>query len=186
VKLQAAFKHKLHPARARLDVALEDAALVRMMHGAHQGGDQSGDVALAGARVWRVEAPRAVLDLAGEAAPFKRLHAEEAPPFILCDLEDLHDVFVAESGRGLRLDAEPLEVRCRSQRAGADVVLRPEASGRPHGRARGNMATAACPLFATTRRVSRLQNILHPRSKRFGYSSTNNSSPAWRRRSPTP
>jgi hypothetical protein len=76
VKLQAAFKHKLRPARARLALAMEDAALVRMMHGARHGGDQSGDVALAGARVCRVEAPRAVLDLAGEADPFNQLHAE--------------------------------------------------------------------------------------------------------------
>ena len=83
-----------------LQVAMQDAALMGMVHGAGDRRHQPGR----GAEVLP-EAGQLIL----EAAAVDQLHAEEVLALVLADLVDRHDVRVVEVGRRLGLLAKPLD-----------------------------------------------------------------------------
>ena len=102
----------------RLEVAVEDAPLMGIMDRAGDGRHQG----RGGARVRGVSP-----DVRRQAPAVDELHAEVMVPFVLADLVDGHDVRVIEVRRGLRLQAEPLQVVGGREPAGPDHLQRQHA-----------------------------------------------------------
>ena len=99
----------VHQHVCRLQVAVQDAALMGVMHGLSHSRDQPGGSArIAGE----------FLEPPVEAGPVHQLHAEEMLPAALAYLVDRHDVRVIELGDGLRLVLKPnqLGFRCEAAR----------------------------------------------------------------------
>ncbi len=91
----------------RLDVAVEDPALVRMVQRVRDLRERRG-----GARA--VDAPgrvdeAAARDHVGERRPLDQLHREEPGAVAVADLLDVHDVVVAQAGRRIRFAQEALD-----------------------------------------------------------------------------
>ena len=80
---------------------MQDAPLVRVMHGAGDRGHQP----RGGLRVGRIlgQPP-------GQAAPANQLHAQVAPAPVLADLVDWDDVRVVQRGDRLGLDLEAAQL----------------------------------------------------------------------------
>ena len=95
----------------RLEVAVDDAALVGVVDGLGHLGHQPGRLA---------RRQRAVGGLLGQAAALDEAHAEVVLALVLADLVDRHDVGVVEVGGRLGLDVEPLDVGLGGELAGQD------------------------------------------------------------------
>src|SRR5438128_2836450 len=93
----------------RLQIAMENAALVGMMDGAGHRGEQPRGAALIAAEA---------LEVIGEAAAFEQLHAEEGGASEIADVVDRHDVGMIEIGRLFSLVAEALDLLRRGTRTG--------------------------------------------------------------------
>ena len=91
----------------RLQVAVDDAALVGVVHGAGQRLDQGGGVA---------RRLRRAVELLLQAAAVEIFQREIRLAVVLADLVNLHDVGVLQPGDGLGLDLEAQQ-RLRSRRA---------------------------------------------------------------------
>jgi hypothetical protein len=94
---------------ALLQVAVQDAALVRVMDRTRRGGDQPGP------RPWVVHKAH---HLCRQAAAFHHLHREVVLAAVLADVVDRHAVRVVKLGRRFRLGAEALRVVGRRRPAG--------------------------------------------------------------------
>ena len=77
---------------------MDDAGLVRRVHGRGQRGHQLGR------RAARLGRP---LEAVGEAPPLEQLERDEGAAVGLAEVVDLDDVGMAEAGDGLGLDQEP-------------------------------------------------------------------------------
>jgi hypothetical protein len=97
----------------RFEVAVEDAALVRVMHRPRHRRNKLRGVAQVRSRLGRSAQHR-------EAAALDELHGEVVLALVLADLVDGHDVGVIQLGGGLRLGAEALHVLRGRQVAGQD------------------------------------------------------------------
>ena len=86
---------------ARLDVAMQDAALMRVMHRARELHHEFSGVANSG--------PPELLDSIRQRAALRQLHAEEMAAVILPDLVDEDDVWMMKASGGLRFHTEPLD-----------------------------------------------------------------------------
>jgi hypothetical protein len=95
----------------RLEVAVEDAALMRVVH--RLGG--LGHQPCRGARVGGVVGQPLL-----EARPADELHGEVAPPVVLADLEDRHDVRVVQQRDRLGLVLEPSQFVIAGQDVGPE------------------------------------------------------------------
>jgi hypothetical protein len=98
-----------------LQVPVEDAALVRMMHAPrHLGQPARGDFLV-------IRNPQsAIRNPPGEAAALDQFHREVVPALVLADLVDRDDVRVVEAGGRLGLGLEALDVTGRRELAGED------------------------------------------------------------------
>jgi hypothetical protein len=102
-----------------LDVAMQHAALVRVMHRAgHRRQQLRGP-----ARPLRVPRLAGRVQLA-EVAALDEFHAEVMLPLVLPNLVDRHDVRMVEVRRGLRLRPKSLHLRGRGEIAGPDHLER--------------------------------------------------------------
>jgi hypothetical protein len=103
-----------------LEVAVEDAATVRVMHGPGHGGDEARDGVRGGpvghASVQRRERP-----------PLDELHGEVVLSLVLADLVNGDDVRVVELGGRLRLAAKSVHLVCGGELSGEDHLQRYDA-----------------------------------------------------------
>jgi hypothetical protein len=86
---------------ARLEVAMNDPALMRDVDGVGQRGNECGRLA---SRLWN---PLAFLN---QVAALNELHREVRPAVHVANVIDLHDVGVAQAGDRLRLAQEALQL----------------------------------------------------------------------------
>ena len=96
----------------RLEVAVDDAARVGVVHRLGDLPHERGRAAAAGAA--RRRGP------SGQARPVDEAHAEVVLPVVLADLVDRHDAGMVEVGRGLGLGAEPRDVGLVGELPGQD------------------------------------------------------------------
>ncbi len=95
----------------RLQVAVNDAFVVRCLHGAGQRLQQACGLPCR---------QRGAVELPVQAAAGTELQGEEGPAVVLADLVDLDDVRVLEAGDGLGLGAETCQLRLAGVAAGQD------------------------------------------------------------------
>ena len=98
---------------AGLQIAVQDAALVGVVHSASHAGDHAGDLHLAILRplAGGVRRPQPELaDSPRQAARLDQLHGQKVLAIVLADVVDRHDVGMIEMGGCLGLAAQTLDV----------------------------------------------------------------------------
>ena len=101
----------------RLQVTVQDAALVRVMDRACNGGHH---LCRRAANFFAFPGHLTLGDCLREAAARDQFHAEIRLPVQLADFVDRHDVRMVQAGRGLGFGSEALQIRRTSQAAGPD------------------------------------------------------------------
>jgi hypothetical protein len=100
----------------RLQIPVQDAALMRMMNGTGNAGKQSYHCPVA---IVPLRIVLAVGNGSCQTATLDQFHAQEWQSFVLADLENRHNVGMIQPGCGLGLAAETLQIGGRGEWSGA-------------------------------------------------------------------